>query len=485
MFRNQYILSNKQFNPPDEFSETNFYHLHICHHFSLNVVKYRHKSCSILLIGFIIDPFSPHKNNEEVIKSIAGKCKDRDHFFKNIQWMSGRFVLIFRTEDELLVTGDCCCLRQMYLHSARSHFVMTSSPKLFLQITATPHQFSAEKKAFIDSAAFRQNEHSWYGSQCIDDRLQKILPNHFFDIQQQKIGRIPFYHSGLQSERETLDYSAGILQGTLDAACRRYKLMQPVTGGWDTRMLLAAAKKHVDDIDFYIFHHQSLDASHPDLQISQKMMRRLGLPFRVIRTEPLTEEFMEMYKREHILHRILPKTNAIQHHFYHHRDKNIINLNGNCGAIARCHFGYAENELPASALPWFTPYLNKNNFVNREIMSWCRSAKNFASEYRIPLIDLFYWECRTGNWAPLYPFEQDIAIEELSPFNNRALLYAQLLLPAKLRNGPPHKFFRHLIMSMWPEVLVEPMNPKPLYQKISLYLKRSARMRYWKKRLLG
>ena len=40
--------------------------------------------------------------------------------------------------------------------------------------------------------------------------------------------------------------------------------------------------------------------------------------------------------------------------------------------------------------------------------------------------DFLYWEQRLGNWGAMYPAEQDIAVDEVSPFNNRLILTTML-----------------------------------------------------------
>lgn len=485
MFRNQYILADYKLSLPPSFSVNKFHSLFIYSDHALNTTVYHNETCSIFLLGFIIDPFSPEKDDAQILKYIAGQSRCRDSFFETIQRMSGRYVSIFKSKNNYTIIGDACCLRQMYLSTTATRFTMSSSPKLFLVATKSAHKISEDKQAFIQSPEFRRHEHSWFGSQCIDDRLLKILPNHYFDVNAKKIKRIPLFNPNLSTPKKVIDFSVEILKGSIRAAAKRYNLIQPVTAGWDTRILLAATRGMVHEINFYIFQHLNLPASHPDLTISQQMMQRLGIPFHMIAPTQLKAEFLEIFREAFILPRILTKTAGIQYHFYHNKDKGIVNINGNCGAITRCHFGVYRNKIAPDQLPWFTPYQNKSEFVSHEIMQWSISAQEFAKRYAIPLLDLFYWECRTGNWAPIYPFEQDIAIEEFSPFNNRALLYAQLLLPAKIRNAPKHRFFYRLIETMWPATLDEPINPKPWYAQLRQYLKRNARMRYWKNRILS
>jgi hypothetical protein len=64
-----------------------------------------------------------------------------------------------------------------------------------------------------------------------------------------------------------------------------------------------------------------------------------------------------------------------------------------------------------------------------------------------------------GNWGALAPFEQDIAIEEISPFNNRSLIATLLKVHPSKRKAPNYELFRKLIQALWSDTLLEPINP--------------------------
>lgn len=71
----------------------------------------------------------------------------------------------------------------------------------------------------------------WYGEETIDDRLMKLLPNHYLDVLKREKTRIPFYGPSYTDENDLLDYSALVLKNTYVAVASRYNLMQPVTAG--------------------------------------------------------------------------------------------------------------------------------------------------------------------------------------------------------------------------------------------------------------
>jgi len=87
----------------------------------------------------------------------------------------------------------------------------------------------------------------------------------------------------------------------------------------------------------------------------------------------------------------------------------------------------------------------------------------------------------------MYQAEQDIAIEEFSPFNNRKLLMVLLSFEEKHRKGPRHNAYRAIIEHLWKEVLEEPINPLTTKEKVKRIVKDilPVRLKYKFKELKG
>ena len=135
MFRNQYFLSSLSRELPREFNSIKFANLQVCFHHSLSVTVKSETQRSILCLGFIIDPLHPDFTNEQIITQLVLESTDKHSFFKNIQQLSGRFILLFQSKNELIIIGDACCLRPIFYSFYDEQIVVTSSPKLFLQMT--------------------------------------------------------------------------------------------------------------------------------------------------------------------------------------------------------------------------------------------------------------------------------------------------------------------------------------------------------------
>jgi hypothetical protein len=124
-----------------------------------------------------------------------------------------------------------------------------------------------------------------------------------------------------------------------------------------------------------------------------------------------------------------------------------------------------------------TPYGTRSPYVCEVMKRWYAEALACENELGLRVLDLFLWEQRMGHWGAQYPFEQDIVVEEMSPFNNRGLLLTLLSVDGKKRKAPPYTFYRRLIADLWPEAMSEPINPGEAWFKAMVY--GNATTRYW------
>ena len=488
MFRNQYlIVTDKIKSDFQAISSTYFNGLHVYAQSPTNTSVAKHLETEIFLIGYIIDPENPEDGNAEIINHIVQKCLTQELFFQKIQTLSGRYVLIYKNQESFVVTGDACNLRQIYYNFSNNYTVLTSSVQMFLDYYEYEAEISQLKKDFINTAIYKQQNSAWYGNKSIDDRLYKLLPNHYLDLNNKQVKRIPLYSpEQLSSEDDIIDFVSMMLKGTFASLVKRYRLRQALTAGLDSRVLLAASKELTEKIQFYVFHHNDNPPYPPDVWVSQALAQKFKLNYASIKPDELRDEFLNEYKKEHVVPRMLTKTTHIQYfEDLYGNDPNVINVNGNVLETARCYYGYTNKEISLDMLFFYTGHqVSNNTFVRQELAEWLKDARKYSKEYGIPVLDLLYWEQRMGNWGALQPFEKDMAIEEVSPFNNRTIITSLLKIKASRRASPDYLFFRKLLQHLWSETLSEPINPynnklKGFIKTLRGRIKRNALLKYY------
>jgi hypothetical protein len=460
--KNQYILieDTLDYNCPFDFLKENIVGYTIYYDCNLNISIKKQEQVEILLLGFILNPFSPNLSNDEILESlINGVNNNHDILLKEIQKLSGRFVLLYKSNNSFIVFNDCCGLRQIYFNQ-EGPFVMSSSPELILSTLGYTFQVDNILKDLFNDKQFIKKEFAWYGDSWYDSRIKKVLPNHFLNIYERTIHRIDYFYNGPDCYDDIIDYAKSILRGSLEAIHNRYdNVIQPITAGWDSRILLAASKKLTNETHYYLFDNS--DEKYVDRIVATDLSKKLGFEFMLIQTNPLDAEFLNMFNKRFAIPRIIYKTSHIQWHFYNSQKLGTITINGNCTEIVRCYFSWTYNfgKNGNATIDELTKISGFSNIFKGELLKWISESKRFSDVSGIGNLDLLYWEQRMGNWGSMYPYEQDIAIEEFSPFNNKNLLYSIFKINFSQRYFPDFKFFRDLIIHLWSDTLVEPINP--------------------------
>ena len=480
MYRSQYLASSNPVTCPPEFQTTQFAGLNVYTHPSLSVVSAECGDVRLLLLGTVVDPLKPENDNQAIVRDLADECDTSGALYREAQKLSGRFVLLLNSNDEFVAVHDACALRQVYYSFVDGKIVLTSSLRMFLELHDEQISIEEGAKEFTESPEYVSREHAWYGDRCLDARFRQLLPNFSLDLLRRKAIRLPVAREIL-NEVDTVAYAARVLEGTIEALVRRGPVIQALTAGWDSRILLAAAKRFRHDISFFVFDME--DGSQADVEVPRKLAANLGFDLKVIRPLQLQEEFLDVYRAEHVDPRVLPKTRHVQHHFLEKSHRDATNVNGNCAEIARCFYGRPGIGSRPIVFQHFSGYSSENKYALKSINEWLAGAQSYAAENQIEVLDLFYWEQRMGRWGALAPAELDIAIDEISPFNNRNLLLSIMQQPARQRVAPSYTFFRNLVNEMWPEVLTEPINPCGPLGRLKNLMRHSSLSKYYCSRL--
>jgi len=477
MLRNQFVIYKENTNYLS-FSECmikKFVGLDVIYNHKLSCTIVNINQIRILLLGYILDPFNPGLSNEQIINSLCKCSADTESLINNLQKYSGRYVLLYKSNDDFIALTDALGLKQLYYTNNEDDIIISSSPKLMLDLLNWQPEISDEVKNLLISDDYKLNESPWVSEYWYDKRIKRVLPNHYFDLIRDQVYRTPLFITQL-SEKETCELAKTIFTGSLRAVSNRFeKILQPLTAGWDSRLLLAASKSLSNNIEYYLFINNPQELEKSDVIIATKLASKLNLNFKIVSTVELKKEFMEKYSEICIFPRILPKTSNIQWHYYENSDKNVININGNGGEILRRVYYYYERKDGKVDIKTLLKCRVYNWFFESEIENWYRETSHYAEKYNISLLDLFYWEQRIGQWHALYQYEQDVAIEEFSPFNNKSLLLSILQIDPEKRMKSNCIFCKEIILELLPEALDEPLNPifgLNLKRRIIVYLRK-------------
>jgi len=465
LFKNQYLIVKKNINHNNKIlintKKILFDDFHIYKGDLLEDCNYKNQYNKILILGFIIDPYNYKLNNLSIAKNICNS-NNLEEVFEKIQKLSGRFVIYLNLNGNKIILNDCCSLKKIY-YMNKNNTIFSSSEKILRLVLNKDLNISKDKKEYINSVKFKKSEFKWYDNSGYTDNTKILLPNTYYDLNKNNYKRIPFFLPKKDNLENISKKISKIIKNSIICLLHREKeLILPITAGSDSRVLLACCKNFINKINFYIFSNNNLKTGNKvDTIVSNFYAKKYNLNFKnvEINDDKLDDNFKHIFVNNYIIPRILPKTKNIEYHLYNNQNK--ININGNCAEVLKENFNNIKKIIN---LEDFKKQIRENNnieYINNSLEKYFYNNNKIANKYNIDICNIYHWELQQGLWGGLFPHEQDISIEEFSPFNNRELLLLGLSLDKKYRNKKnSYLLFDNIINQEWSNLMEIKFNPK-------------------------
>ena len=433
-------------------------------HPDLNTHQVVHEDKSITLLGYLLDPTDPQAQDADIINNLICKlnaCDSLNDFFEHTYSLGGRWILIIDDVNEIRLFHDTMGLRQVFFtnKSFSKALWCASQPGSIAEALHLEMDEEAVRE-FINSDVYNTwKECFWPGDTSPYKEITHLLPNHYLNL---VTGTCHRYWPDRKIESLSLDKGveqiSATLQGLIKSAHERFELAFAITAGWDTRLLMAASRAVSDSLYYFSILRRENDR---DVIVPSRLLSKFGFPHTVInQPDHMDEAFENIYKKNvsmaHDLWGLMAQ--ALYNDYPQHR----VCIKGNAAEIARVRFRLPEGEkLTAKKLAHFSSFaypneMGKNPYV---IRAWERWLSALGEMYNIHILDLFYWEHWAGNFAAMAQTEWDIVQEVFTPYNCRQLLTTMLSVDEKFRDHDKPLLYKEIIVSLWPDLLNEPVNP--------------------------
>ena len=463
-FRRQYVIG------PQPFAVTPDWHVEplwdgrlLSVHPDLGWNVHRVGDRQLLVLGTVFDPETPDDTQAEIVaRALEAADGPQALVAATYRWV-GRWALLAKWPGVEIGLTDPCGLRQINFSLEPGAVWLGSSPEIVRRVNPSELDGASDKVSFYSANRFRELESPWLGAETIYSGCRHLAANHWLDTATARMVRF-FPDRPVQSVPvpQAVERATVILQATLQAAAKRFALQLPVTGGWDSRVLLAASRPlaQTDRVRYFVDRMGVCPPDHADVRVPQALAKRLGFELTVENSLAPPPWFEEQLRENVTLSRTLPKTNAIYTKLTAGEAR--VNINGNVSEICRCFYQQRMGKLWGEAT--VTRMLRVmgfagSQFAGRALEEWLDGLKPTLAGTGLDVLDMLYWEQRMGNWGAQYPAEQDISVDELSPFNGRDIIMTLLGTPAALRQGPDYPVYAQMAERMWPGIMLEPVNP--------------------------
>ena len=443
---------------------------------------YIHPSCEsfvlsdfriVALVGFVLDPTLQFGNTQEILKEIA-TSDTIDGIFDILYKLSGRFVILIKEKERWLFFGDASGMRKLYYYHADNNLYAASDPLFFKEYTELKPSEGYEE--FFTSDYYLKHPEYYLPINCtLFKDVYRLVPNHYYDsLRREQIRFYPF------QDRVEVDYDwalsefSRILTNTISEASRRYKLAMPLTAGFDSRLLLSASKKVINDLYFYTLKYRDLKNTSADIRIPSRILHELDLKHNVIdcSMEPDKELIARYNANTYLAHRI--DWGKIVCNMVGQYPEDFVALKGTGAELGRKalrRMAITDDMLKQDPFVLMEDDWLEFDVFKDSYLRWFEKTYDYARSFGYDIVDLYYWEHRLGSWQAQSQLEWDFVQEELSPFNNRMLLDLMLKVDIKHRGAPKFEFFVKAIELNWPFLMKFPINPPSFKYRLRLLLK--------------
>lgn len=442
-------------------------------------------SRDIVLLGSAFDIRESASSSKTVTRMLL-KALDNNKFYEELDFVSGRYVVIYRDSLEIKVLSDATGMRSVFYDS---NFEGISSHSKLLQLKILKNNDLSYVETNKSKDANGSNISYKYGYPGnltpFKDNLI-LLPNFEINLNRKTVSR--FYpRKNIVKNLDINDIIIEVNQYMKNQVSSILKLKKLVfcslTAGLDSRYTLTATRDF-EEIKYITYYYEGNATHSSDISYAKLISNSLNLNHFSLDVDgeynyegAEYKDFSEMLGKSTIYSAHGKK---IAYAYYKEFGKDNILIRSNLYEIGRAFFHSSmekkvlaqgdNSEITLGKL--FTSLYNEKLLNNKYV---CKAFTDYASQctkdylFNYDPIDMFYWEHRMGLWHSHVVTESDVSFETLVLCNSRKIL--ELFLSLNLSERKAGILFQHSINQYLPELRNIPINKKSIdiYDKFNVH----------------
>ncbi|HIW50132.1 MAG TPA: hypothetical protein IAA10_04175 [Candidatus Blautia intestinavium] len=429
--KKQFIIAKKKIHSSDYIYVELKNNYILSYHKDLNI--YINKQYEIILLGIAWQVKEKKEDPVSEIEKLAEKYEGyipEEEILRMEESWCGRYVLIVNEKIYLDATG--------LLGIFYSREGISSSCMMLAEIMGLPQ--------IIYRPTFGFN---WLpGPLTQYEQIKRLLPSQIYNYNDQTINsrqllatHIPRY----KDEQERIEAFSELFSNSLHNLQDMFpekKILIALTGGYDSRTLLALAEYAGIDFDCYTLDHKKI--SDGDVEIPQKLCKALKKKYTYI---PRKKKYSKELEKEYIMHTggLADDEDKRFYAYGQYRDLvqkygNIVLLRSSVWETVTNYYQKFLDDKGKLDIESIYSFFVANELVQKSLKSyfeWLEKTKQVG----ISDCDRFFWEQRNASW--LSPIEQSFDIMEditsLQPVNSRFLISMLADFPIQERRVKKHQ----------------------------------------------
>ena len=344
--------------------------------------------------------------------------------------LAGRFVVCADLEAGFMILVDGMGTKRVFLSDDST--LASSSEMLLHSLGAGGRDITPNDRSLVAHPSMEAREFYHYGLTSPVSGFRRLLPNRVANL---TTGAIDLWSPATDEVSTSVPAVADLLRRNARAFSKLGELELGLTGGFDSRLILAAFEAEGIDVATFTFTDGRGAKAH-DTRVAKQLASAVGYEHVVIE-EPAAERHIgELLKRSQMLIRTNP--HVLSHlTWLSHRAEKRLTISGMGGEIARSRYGFVPSKLSKDitrritlghdALPhdfdafdeWWADRMESPNFLTK-----------------IPASMLHYWEQRMAIWGSQFNTEKDLFADEIPGFASGRLQQHLTSFPFFYRSAP-------------------------------------------------
>lgn len=392
------------------------------------------------LIGFVIGYFIDKQGNYTPAEVLFEADKiGIDKWIENeIYSLSGRYACILKVNE----------IYRVYLDPAGSMPVVFDKAKKTIASSSGLLSNELDKALLAKIGMPQSGLYIPYGLTA-HSNVSRLLPNHFLDLLSFCIKRHwPVKELEEISVDDAIEIVSERLKYIINSVAKSKDICIPLTGGRDSRMLLAASREIVSDVEFITVASSrvSMDSHLANiLTSSNNLMHRTIIKVPASQSE--RNEWLENVGR------CVSGAACEDHKSYSQFEYDRVLMPGICGEIGRGFFYIKydayNNKLTPSDLLKRMKIPSENRLLNNAAKYLAELEAMGFDKYR--KLDFVYHEQRLGSWASPTELGGDkYSVGKLWPMCDRVIISCFHSIPLKRKFDDD--LARGIIRKLWPRM---------------------------------
>lgn len=238
----------------------------ILHHTTgTEVLTCQDTACEITVIGLCVDTHG-ELSREDIPAYLLGFAgQGIQSVYEHAARFSGKYVLCCQCADGRYLFGDATGSVEINYALSQTSFCAASVSQLVAkQFHYAVSEYAQAIRSGSDYSQALPNDLTMF------DEIKVLLPNHYLDIANRQVVRVPLCPISpdlRDNVNDVVDRSIPLIENTLRAYHKYYKIVCPLTSGYDSRIVFSFLKDEIPDLTCYTFLHRGFTEETDDIKV--------------------------------------------------------------------------------------------------------------------------------------------------------------------------------------------------------------------------